>query len=272
MKIIDFLLLINVVHAYHKTAEIFQKLQHECDTVEQLNCTMSNDIMVVDWNKHLPRDIVWSFNEHAREKITGELALKSILQLKEIKPKRRITIVPVLNVWGRKMVERGKVCLRKNRNGVDTNRNFPTKYKRHYRKRSQEYEGKHPLSEKESILISNLLKHAKRYINVHSGEFSLYMPWDSRTDHVPNEKHMRKQLQVFKQHCPQCSVGSAATTSSYKAFGTSADYAIETGVQEAYTFEIFGSRGNCDKMFNPYGLQKVKVLSQWKKIMALAAL
>ena len=267
-----FLLLLYSVNAYHTTDEIFQKIQQECDTVDQLTCRMSNDIMVVDWNGHLPRDIVFSYNEHAREKITAELALRSIQALKQSKPERRITIVPILNVWGRKMVERGKSCLRKNRNGVDTNRNFPTKNKRHYGKRSQEYEGKHPLSEKESILISTLLKGANRYINVHSGEYSLYMPWDSRTDHVPNYKHMQRQLEVFKQYCPQCSTGPAAKTSSYKAFGTSVDYAIQTGVKEAYTFEIFGSSGNCNKMFNPYGLQKVRVLSQWKKITALAAL
>tara|TARA_B110000008_G_scaffold279683_1_gene327934 strand:- start:869 stop:1681 length:813 start_codon:yes stop_codon:yes gene_type:complete len=265
-------LLITLSHAYHTTDEIFQKIQHECDTVAQLTCTMHKDIMVVDWNAHLPRDIVWSYNEHAREKITGELALKSIQAFRHSKPTRRITVVPILNVWGRKMVERGKRCLRKNRMGVDTNRNFPTRYKRHYASGSQEYEGKHPLSEKESILISNLLKGAKRYVNIHSGEFSLYMPWDSRTDHVPNYNRMNKQLQLFKQHCPQCNVGPAAKTSSYKAFGTSVDYAIEIGVEEAYTFEIFGSGGNCDRMFNPYGLQKVKVVSMWKKIMALAAL
>ena len=43
-----------------------------------------------------------------------------IQSLKEVKPNVRITIVPVVNVWGRKRVDNGDRCLRKNKNGVDT--------------------------------------------------------------------------------------------------------------------------------------------------------
>ena len=109
-----------------------------------------------------------------------------IVQLKHLRPNRRVTILPVINVWGRKMVEAGKICQRKNKRGVDTNRNYPQKVHHVYHKTSEEYQGKYPISEKETKLVSAVLRGAKKYINVHSGEFSLYMPWDSITERPPN--------------------------------------------------------------------------------------
>ena len=68
---------------------------------------MEGDILIVDWKKNQPKNVVWAFNEHARERITGELALEMIQSLKKVKPGVRITIVPVVNVWGRKRVDNG---------------------------------------------------------------------------------------------------------------------------------------------------------------------
>jgi murein tripeptide amidase MpaA len=129
----------------------------------------------VNWNKHLAYDQLYSFNEHARERITGELALQLIKKLKKMKPNRRITIIPILNTGGRRKVENGAPCTRKNNNGVDINRNFQMTSTQHkYARWSEEYEGERPLSEKESQLIASILKKGvKRYVNVHSGEFSL---------------------------------------------------------------------------------------------------
>ena len=255
---------------YHTTDDLLDKISNECELVPELTCDMQGDILVVDWKKDQPRGVVWAFNEHARERITGELALEMILELKRLKPQTRITVIPVVNVWGRKMVEAGKKCQRKNKNGVDTNRNYPPKRVHHYAKFSEEYEGKHPLSEPETKLISSILKGAHRYVNVHSGEYSLYMPWDSITKRPPNYQKMRRTLHRYKKHCNECKVGPAALMSSYKAYGSSVDYATQMGVPEAYTFEIYGSDAyNCDHIFNPYGKEKDKVLSQWKKIMAM---
>ena len=255
---------------YHTTNDLLSRIKKECTIVPQLTCNMHGDILVVDWNKHLAKDVVWAFNEHARERITAELALEMIKELKTLKPKTRITIVPIVNVWGRKQVENGRICQRKNKNGVDTNRNYPPKIVHHYAKHSQEYQGKHPLSEPETMLVSTLLKGANRYVNVHSGEYSLYMPWDSITTRPPHYERMRRKLNQWKKHCKECSVGPAALTSFYKAYGSSVDYATQMGVPEAYTFEIFGQDSpNCDIMFNPRGEEKQKVLEQWKKIMTM---
>ena len=263
------IMLITVVQAYHKTDDIIKLVQKECQTVANLNCSMHQDIPIVDWRSDLPRDIVWAFNEHARERITGELALEMILKLKYIQPTRRITILPVVNVWGRKHVEKGHVCQRKNKNGVDTNRNFPQNIKHYYSKNSEEYQGAHPISEKETKLIAKVLQGANKYINIHSGEYSLYMPWDSSYEKPPKYNQMLKKLKKYKKHCKKCTVGPAASTSFYRAYGTSVDYATNMGI-EAYTFEIFGKDSyDCDIMFNPRGQTFHNVINMWTKILSM---
>lgn len=262
-------LFISCVHSYHQTDELITKIISECDSTPELSYYMHEDIPVVEWRKDLKPDILWTFNEHARERITAELALEMIQDLKNINPQRRVTIVPVVNVWGRKEVEKGRSCQRKNQNGVDTNRNYPQKIKYHYNKFSEEYQGEKPLSEKETKLVSSLIQQSKRYINVHSGEYSLYMPWDSILDRPPNYENMIETLKKYSKYCKECTVGPAALKSFYKAYGSSVDYATTLGV-EAYTFEIFGSESpSCEHMFNPRGFEYRIVLDKWKKIMAL---
>lgn len=264
------LVFLPLVTSYHTTDQILSQIRKECDREVHLSCNMHGDILVVDWKQELPRGVVWTFNEHARERITAELALEMVLELKRLSPKDRVTIVPIVNVWGRKEVEAGRICTRKNKNGVDPNRNYPPKKAYHYARYSEEYEGPHPLSEPETQLVSNLLVNATRYVNVHSGEYSLYMPWDSLRSRPPNFQIMRDQLERFRKHCKECRVGPAAITSFYRAFGTSVDYAIQIGVPEAYTFEIFGARSaNCAHMFNPIGNMEAKIIDMWKPIMIM---
>jgi hypothetical protein len=268
--LIILLLIITCVRGYHTTDNLIQLIKKECDATPELSFHMHDDIPVVEWKENLPKDIVWAFNEHARERITAELALEMIVQLKHLRPNRRVTILPVVNVWGRKLVEAGKICQRKNKRGVDTNRNYPQKVHHVYHKTSEEYQGKYPISEKETKLVSAVLRGAKKYINVHSGEFSLYMPWDSITERPPNYKNMMNTLKTYSRYCPECSVGPAAIKSFYKAYGSSVDYATTLGI-EAYTFEIFGKQHewNCDRMFNPHGEEYDKVIKQWKSIMSM---
>ena len=239
MQVLFILLFIPVVAStYHKTDDLLGKIKHECDVVENLSCRVEGDILIVDWKKNQPKNVVWAFNEHARERITGELALEMIQSLKEVKPNVRITIVPVVNVWGRKQVDNGDRCLRKNKNGVDTNRNYPQKVRHHYAKFSEEYEGKHPFSEPETKLIRNILQGANQYINVHSGEFSLYMPWDSVDMRPPFYEKQKKKLKKLSKYCHQCTVGPAAIKSFYKAYGSSVDYAT-TITYSCHIFCIF---------------------------------
>ena len=264
------LLLQPTVSLYHSTDFILQKFSFYCILVPELTCEWHDDILVVDYLKDKPRDQFWVMNEHARERITAELAFHVIRDIVNMKPDRRITIIPILNVWGRRTVEEGNTCLRKNKNGVDTNRNYQLGEKHEYDPTSEEYEGPHPLSEPESQLVSSiLLSGVQRYINIHSGEFSMYMPYDSNASPPPHAETMRHFLRVLQPLCPECVEGSAGKVSTYKAFGTSVDFAIKSGIPEAYTFEIFGDVANsCEEMFNPIKHDTFSdIIDKWKKIL-----
>ena len=265
-----FLLLFTHTYAqYHSTSFLLTKVKYLCTVIPQLHCTTPNGILVVDWLPNEPIDTLWTFNEHARERITGELALSIIEQLPIVRPEKRITIIPVLNIWGRIQVDKGDTCRRKNRNEVDTNRNYQIE-RHYYESFSEEYEGPYPLSEKESQLVSSiLLKGVKRYINIHSGEFSMYMPYDSNTSPPPNASRMRKFLLSLHHLCPECAKGQAAKISSYKAYGTSVDYAIKNNIPEAYTFEIYGKQTHhCKDMFNPKKEKEyVRIIDMWSNIL-----
>lgn len=260
-------LLLGVAHAYTPTNDLLARVESECAAVEHLSCVWHDDLLVVDWHPEKPRDVLWTFNEHARERITGELALEMIVHLKEMQPTRRITILPVVNAWGRRRVEEGHYCQRKNKHGVDTNRNYPPK-RHHYPLHSEEYEGPAALSEPETKYIASLLRDGTRmFINIHSGEFSLYTPWDAAPELPPNFQRLDRNVRRWSKWCPQCAVGPAARTSFYKAYGTSVDYATTLGI-DAYTFEIFGRETmSCAHMFNPEGAEKEQVLTQWKRIL-----
>jgi len=239
-----------------------QQVQHP-----NISFRFVDDILLVDWTVDSPERVLLVFNEHARELVTGELGLRAVKQLQEWSPSVSVTLIPVLNVWGRKKVENGAACLRKNRYGVDTNRNFQMEF-HHYFQDSDEYQGPYPLSEKESKLIASELKNVSRYVNIHSGEFSLYMPYDASFETPPGAAIMQKQLKKWSKHCPQCSIGPAASTSSYKAYGTSVDWAIKHDVPESYTFEIYGEETrDCTKMFNPPADKLDAVLEPWLQIL-----
>ena len=260
--------------SYHSTDTLLTRIKLKCAMVPQLSCHMKDDILVVDWNKHVSNksDVLLVFNEHARERITGEIALKVIHKLRKWQPKKRVTIIPVLNVYGRKRVESGHPCQRKNERGVDTNRNYQMRgvNEHHYAKNSEEFEGPHPLSEKESKLVSSLLLNGvKRYFNVHSGEKSIYMPYDSRVGVRPkNYDVMLKNIKKWAQKCPECAVGTAASTSFYRAYGTSVDWAVDHGTPEAYTLEVYGDASwDCGRMFNPNKRDLGAVLKQWSGIL-----
>ena len=269
MRIIVFVLLITCIRAYNTTQDILHMAQNVCMKHKHYSCYYDNEILVLDWKADQPKNVLWNFNEHARELITGELAFHMIHQIPKLNPSKRITIIPVMNVWGRTVAMESNPCQRKNKNSVDPNRNFwtPTNHRK-YRKSSEEYEGRTPISEPESILLDKLLRNMKRYVNVHSGEYSLYMPHDSSFSKVKNYKTMNDNIHRYAKFCPECTVGPAAVKSFYRAFGTSADWAIEIGVPEAYTFEIFGRETyNCFKMFNPDDM--TETLEKWEKILLL---
>jgi len=260
---------IGLTNAYNTTHELFMRIESLCAKHVEYTCKYHDEILVVDWNMKQKRHILWNFNEHARELITGELALHMMYELPKIKPLNRITIIPVLNVWGRTRAFKDS-CQRKNKNGIDINRNFWSKNNhKKYKKYSEEYEGIQAISQKESILLSKLLMDGvKRYINVHSGEFSIYMPYDGRYTKPNNYDIMYDNIHKWSKLCPGCNVGQAAVTSFYRAYGTSVDWAVDNGVDEAYTFEIYGKNSaSCRDMFNPKN--PYSFLKKWANILKL---
>jgi predicted deacylase len=268
------ILLIVCTHSrYHSTTELLKLVHAECSNVPGLDCTTESGITIVDWNPRNEKtyDIVFVFNEHGRELITSELGLSFIKKIKRYRFTRRITILPIVNTYGRHIAETSNACQRRNENGVDLNRNFQYSLNTHlYARESEEYAAL-PFSEKQSKLIrSILLSGVKRYVNFHSGEWAMYTGYDYTSEETPpNYKKMLSNLNRWKGLCTVCKVGQAATVSDYKAYGTSVDFALENGVVEAYTMEIYGGHGGCKRSFNPPAKRMDLLLARWSRILKL---
>eukprot|EP00793_Prasinoderma_coloniale_P000198 PRCOL_00005708-RA len=160
-----------------------------------------------------------------------------------------IVIVPVENAAGRRDIEGGRLCDRVVRaTGVDLNRNWPYMWKRSpSARRSETYGGPEPLSEFESRAVLALARRfapLRSYVNVHSGEWALYVPWDHKsalaapTDGLAGDA--MDVLHAMNRFC-RCKAGAAGAVSGYLAFGTSMDYMFtEMRVPYPITVEVFG--------------------------------
>ncbi|KAF8410319.1 hypothetical protein HHK36_002846 [Tetracentron sinense] len=235
--------------------------------------------------------ILLSFGQHGRELITSELALRllSILSEEQSLPsmdpiclnntleKLVIKVVPMENLNGRKLVEAGDLCERRNGRGVDLNRNWSVDWG----KKEKDYDpyeenpGTAPLSEPETQIMRKLSKSFEPHIwvNVHSGMEALFMPYDHRNT-TPDglvSHIMRSMLEELNHlHCQdRCLVGSGGGSVGYLAHGTATDYMYDiVKVPLAFTFEIYGdgaaSSKDCFRMFNPIDMTTFnRVLNDW---------
>ena len=66
---------------YHTTDYILGRVRLLCALNSRMTCTEHEGILVLDWDAERSPDQLWVFNEHARERITGELALAIINDL-----------------------------------------------------------------------------------------------------------------------------------------------------------------------------------------------
>lgn len=127
----------------------------------------------------------------------------------------------------RRAVEAGNTCLRKTLAGVDLNRNWPVAWRKGADPSSEEYGGPAPLSEPQSRALAALvagLANVAGYVQVHSGEWAMYVPWDHTKAEalgLPGDTHAL--LDVMNAQC-QCTRGAGGAASSYLAYGTSMDY------------------------------------------------
>lgn len=237
--------------------------------------------------------ILLTFGQHGRELITSELAFRilSILSEEQFLPninggatlnntlldKLVIKLVPIENFNGRKRVEAGDLCERRNGRGVDLNRNWGVDWG----KKEKDYDpyeenpGTAPFSEPETQIMRKLALSFDPHIwiNVHSGMEALFMPYDHKNttpEGLPSQK-MRSLLEkVDKLHCQnRCMIGSGGGSVGYLAHGTATDYIYDVvRTPMAFTFEIYGdnqtSSRDCFKMFNPVDLPTFKtLLNDW---------
>ncbi|MQL85109.1 hypothetical protein Taro_017625 [Colocasia esculenta] len=204
-----------------------------------------------------------SFGQHGRELITSELALRLLyilsgdntvlgmdpVSLSHILDNVVIKMVPMENINGRKLVESGELCERRNGTQILW------------------FIDSHLDSSRPHFHIFSELKFAKLV------DQALFMPYDHKNS-TPDgfmSLAMKSILEeVNHHHCQdRCLVGSGGGSVGYLAHGTSTDYMYDIlKVPFAFTFEIYGdaeaSSKDCFKMFNPIDLTTFsKVLNDW---------
>eukprot|EP00955_Chlamydomonas_euryale_P042746 352421-Chlamydomonas_euryale.AAC.27 len=191
----------------------------------------------------------------------------NILQKLELK------LIPIENLDGRELFEAGEVCRRRTGSGVDLNRNWGHAWAP-ASKHSESYGGAKPFSEPQSQYIRERAEewNPAAFINTHSGEWAVYIPWDSRQSvgsglpmmpawplmHL-HQVVLSVCLSMFPQTQLQslmdsvgavchCITGPAGAVSGYLAYGTTMDYMyVELGVPYALTIEVYGA-GNEGKL------------------------
>ncbi|OAY67457.1 hypothetical protein ACMD2_06696 [Ananas comosus] len=256
------------------------------------------EVVVVTYNrvkKHISDKvkfrILMSFGQHGRELITSEVAFRllSVLTEEHIIPGTEpttfqnmldnlvIKVVPMENLNGRKLVEAGDLCERRNGRGVDLNRNWSVDWG----KKEKDYDpyeenpGTAPFSEPEAEIMRKLSLSFDPHIwvNVHSGMEALFMPYDHKntTPSGVAGRLMRSILEDLNHRHFQdkCLVGSGGGSVGYFAHGTTTDYMHDVAkVPMSFTFEIYGnlsaSSKDCFRMFNP--VDKItfdSVINKW---------
>ena len=243
------------------------------------------------------------FGEHGRERITSEIGLDMIRQACKGNPTNAIsaalvrghifTLIPVVNVDGRRIAEEKDDCKRGNLKGVDLNRNFPFGWARNivdvdknngllqrhdnksmYSDREEENPGMHPLSEWETRALIGVLQKERvdGYVSVHSGGRAVVIPWDCVND---EESDAVKQIgeDIAKKHCKGCKVGNAEKVLQYHACGTGMDFGRELGLRFATTLEVYKNDvDSCNLAFNPgIGTDRERVVKEWSNVLVTVA-
>ncbi|KAK8461889.1 hypothetical protein SEVIR_1G108600v4 [Setaria viridis] len=255
------------------------------DTIRTSNKGYSAELFVVTFNPVKESvdngskvHILLSFGQHGRELITSEVALRLLYILTEkhkiagvdlssfekVLDNLVIKVVPMENLNGRRRVEEGELCDRRNGRGVDLNRNWSVDWG----KKEKDYDpyeenpGIAPFSEPETQIMRELSRSFKPHVwvNVHSGMEALFMPYDHKNT-TPNGASAHLMWSVLenlnhRHFQDSCLVGSGGGSVGYLAHGTTTDYMHDIAkVPMPFTFEIYGdekaSTDDCFKMFNP---------------------
>jgi len=204
--------------------------------------------------------ILLLFGIHGREYLSAEIGLTFMRGLCDgsstaqgVLAGTSLTIIPVLNPSGRDYVRTGgHSCadMRKNGAGVDLNRNFDVSWKDGSDvSAAEDYRGSEPFSEKESQLVKRLVTEQKpdMFIDVHTGDLSMLMPWNDREEGPPAEQQaaMEKMLHhavkdvPWYEGQPEIGVGALTGSPAYLASGTTGDFAYMAGVKYPFIWETY---------------------------------
>jgi hypothetical protein len=255
---------------YHTTQEILDEVDNsgrKCKATFKVE-TASNStdgkwpIRVVslgDPAEHKGR-ILLLFGIHGREYLSAEIGVAFMRGLcddtsaaKHVLSGTSFTIIPVLNPSGRDYVRTGgHSCadMRKNGHGVDLNRNFDVSWTDGSDvSNAEDYRGASPFSEAESQLVKKLVDEGKphMFIDVHTGDLSMLMPWNDR-EKAPPEDEKAAMFKILEHALaevpwgdekPQIGVGALTGTPAYLASGTTGDYAYSAGVKYPFIWETY---------------------------------
>eukprot|EP00803_Ostreobium_quekettii_P008582 evm.model.scf_1286.5 EVM.evm.TU.scf_1286.5 scf_1286:26366-34697(-) len=238
--------------------------------------------------------VLLDFGEHARELITCEVGLRFLRTLADraaftdllrdggesvdqVLRRTVFKILPMENYNGRKRVEEGSLCERRNGRGIDPNRNWAVDWgvKEKDYDPQEEDPGTGPFSEPETQIVYTVARDFAPHVwvNVHSGMQALFMPYD-HIGTLPTGEGAEIQLKILKtlqeKYCEgQCAVGPGGKTVGYLAHGTATDYMYtKLNVSLPFTFEIYGDESanndDCIKMFNPLDKDSYeKIVRKW---------
>ena len=202
------------------------------------------------------------FGEHAREAITSEVALRvaallgggggddGAVEQRAASLRRRVDValMPLVNVRGRRLFERGDFCRRGNARNVDLNRNWPTP---DWGGREAEHAitdcepGPAPLSEPETRSIAAWATRWRPdlFLCVHSGQLKLLTPlahsFTPPRHHAAHQRVIGALNRRLRAPLPSSSIGQASTSVGYVSRGTSLDwFYLQLNVSAAFAFEI----------------------------------
>lgn len=208
--------------------------------------------------------------QHAREMVSTELCIsfaknrcrRIIEDLAELGIGIHVTLIPLMNVSGRRIIERclrddeqcgrdelmtfhgsrDPFCVRKNAKGVDLNRNFLLSSNANsIHTQTQEalsseiYPGERYMTEEEVNVVSDILLGNEKserpsiVFNVHSGSSGdILLPYDRDALRRPrNYVHMLSAAtRARRQFCPKCRVAKGSSV-LYESEGTLTDYAVD---------------------------------------------
>lgn len=239
-----------------------------------------------------PKSMMVVANEHARELITGETALRFIenvcnklpsgssslaegvqmstaSQIAELLKTVRYTVVPVVNMAGRALVESGaEPCQRMTTPAegfVDLNRNMDVDWGQGAK---QDW-GEKPFSTYQARILRDLAakEQPTAFVDLHSGARSLMTSWGYRPATDPDFPDQQQSLaEVKSKHCPDCAVGSNRVVIGYPNPGETIDHMYDKqNIKYTSLWEIYKGPGECVQYFNPPDKELDQSVNNWSE-------